>query len=568
MDWTSVKWIKLRILMISGGFVLFLGLILFRSYQLQISDNARVHRLTQRQYQATLPQQPKRGAIYDRNGEALAIDLQVSSIGIHPQTIENKAQVAAQFAKILNTPVKAISEKLNSPKKFLWLARRVPAEAGEAITKLKIKGVSVSQEYRRFYPNKELAGNVLGAVGYDAKALGGIELGMDRYLKASSSKLVAQRDAKGRLYTPVGDAEANNDVYLTIDKNIQFIAEKYLWETGKAKNAKSGFAIVSNPKTGEVLAMANYPAFNPNVYWEYPLDSWKNHAVLDSFEPGSTFKAIVPAAGLRSGKIGINEQFDCEKGRYAIGKRVIHDHHPYGMMGLADIMRVSSNIGVTKVGMRVGKEIFYDMITSLGFGSKSGIDFPGEERGLVPALKRWGDIHFSNISFGQGLTVNGVQMAQAYGVFANGGTRMKPFLVSKVVDRQGEAVLEHRPTEMGQVVDSTVAKQVTRLLEGVVTPEGTGNLANVEGYVVAGKTGTAQKVNPKTKAYDPDHFVSSFIGYVPAKKPEFVIYVVYDAPRPIYMGGLVAAPVFSEIAREALAYRGVLPSSTQVAAKE
>lgn len=559
MSWTSPKRIKLRILGVSFQFVLFLGLVLFRSYQLQISENSRVHRLVSKQYRATLPVASKRGAIYDRNGHVLAMDLKVASIAAHPHLIEDKKKASGQLAAILGLPSDEILKKLKSGNKFVWVARRIPNAKGEAIEKEKLKAVSIIPEYRRFYPNKESAGNFLGAVGYDAKALSGIELGMDSYLKVASSEVVAQKDAKGRLYTPVSEKGMAHDLHLTIDLNLQYIAEKYLWKAAFESQAASGFAIIQDPKTGELLAMANYPMFNPNVYWKYAMPIWKNHAVMDVYEPGSTFKTILISAALESQKVTTKDKFFCENGTYQIRNRVIHDHNPYGNMTLLEILAVSSNIGVTKIAQKIGATTYESMIRAFGFGALPDVGLPGEHPGLLAPAKKWKDIDLSNIAFGQGIAVNGLQMAQAYSAIANGGQRMKPYFISKIVDSKGTVVYQERPELVQEVVSVETAREVSRMLEAVVFPAGTGRLAHLEEYPVAGKTGTAQKVNASTKNYDTKNFVSSFIGFAPATNPELMIYVLLDSPKGVHAGGVVAAPVFREIAREALAYRGVIP---------
>ncbi|EKD42567.1 MAG: hypothetical protein ACD_73C00102G0002 [uncultured bacterium] len=565
--WTTLQSIKFRIVLSSFGFILYLGVILFRSYQLQIPENDRVDLLTEQQYHAKIAMHPKRGTIYDKNGEVLAMDVQVASIAIHPRQMAKDEALMAKFSEILKMPTEKISEKMNSNKKFEWLARRVPAEQGQQIADLKIAGVDTFTEYRRFYPNKELAGNILGAVGYDAKALGGLELALDTYLKSSPGNRRAERDAKGRFFTPfVETRDIYHDVYLTIDANLQYIAEKYLWENAQKYSPKSGFAIVMDPHTGGILAMANYPRFNPNVYWEYSQDAWKNHAVIDTYEPGSTFKSIMAATALESGKVKSGDSFFCENGSFQIGSHVIHDHGGgYQNLTLADIIKVSSNIGVTKVGRKVGKEAFSDMITGLGFGQKVDLEFPGVERGRVSAAKRWSDIDFSNIAFGQGLSVTGIQMTQAYATFANDGVRMKPLLVSKVMDSDGNIVVENKITELAHVMKPKAAQDLGQILKGVVEEGGTGKAAKLKGYAVSGKTGTAQKVDAVSKKYDNRNYVGSFIGYVPTRNPEYVIYVVYDSPTPSHLGGVVAAPVFKNIASEALAYAGVPPDHFELA---
>ena len=561
MSWCSAKWIKVRILMVSVGFVLFLTVLFFRTYQLQIAENDITRRVDENQYKATLPVKPKRGTITDRNGIVLAMDVEVASIGLHPKLIvsEKKEEVIKLLSKVLELPAKEITAKINSEKNFEWLARRIASEKGQEISNAKIKGISVMKEYRRFYPLKEVASNLLGAVGYDSEALGGIEMALDSWLKSKKTTLEVERDGRMRYYTPIEEPDVTHNVVLSIDVNIQYMAEKYLAEQMQQFKAESAFAIVMDPKTGEVLAMANAPTFNPNIYWEYPVKNWKNHAVIDSFEPGSTFKTILAASALKSGKVKPEDKFDCEMGKYKVGTKFIRDAHPHGVMTFNDIIKVSSNIGVTKIGQKIGKEIFYNTIKSFGFGEKTALKLPGEETGILSNYKRWSLMEHSNIAFGQGMTVTGMQMAQGYATIANKGVRMKPILVKKIETTEKSVIVENKPQVIEEVLAEKDAVALTKMLLSVVEGDGTGKLARLDNYTVAGKTGTAQKVNPKTKAYDPHNYVGSFIGFVPATNPEFVIFVVFDSPKAgSHMGGVVAAPVFQKIARDALAYRGML----------
>lgn len=558
--WTSVKWIKIRILCVSGGLLLLLGLILFRSYQLHILGNARVHDLAARQYKAYLHHYPKRGTIYDRNGRELAVDIPVVSIGVHPRQIEEGEGVASKLGPVLDREAPDLLSKIKSGKKFEWIARRVSVETGEKISALKLNGVVVIPESRRFYPNKELGGHLLGAVGYDAKPLGGLELTLNSFLISTPSQLFAEKDARGRVYTSVENAESFHDVTLTLDVNLQYMAERHLWENAQKYHVKSGFAIVLDPETGAILAMANYPPFNPNVYWNHPPEEWKNHALVDSFEPGSTFKTVLAAAALESGKVKPTDRFDCENGEFKVGKRIVHDHDPYGVLTFHEILQKSSNIGMAKIAFKIGKEPFYETIKKLGFGEPIELGFPGEASGRVPDVSGWSDLELSNIAFGQGISMNGLQLARAYAVFANKGRMPIPHFVSKVVNSKGVTIFEKTAALSGSVFKESTIEEVTRLLELVTTNEGSGKLAQLDGYRVAGKTGTAQKVDPDTKSYKDGEYVSSFIGYVPANDPEFVIYVAYDSPKPQYYGGVVAAPVFREIARGALALKGIPPA--------
>lgn len=540
-------------------FVFFCGVV-YRAYQLQILGTDRLNQLARSQHVTHLIESPRRGTIYDRNGNVLALDILMTSVGIHPQQIDDKETVRKILLQNTDVTALELDAKLSSSKKFEYIRRRIPLDNGLAIEKLKLKGIQIEREYRRYYPNKTLAGQVLGAVGYDAKALGGIELTYDKYLRTEMRRDNVERDARGRFFSPLTTAQEAKDVYLSLDKNIQAIAEEYLKENAIKHKAEAGFAIVVDVKTGEFLAMANYPEFNPNRYSRYPLEYWKNHAALDVYEPGSTFKTILMAAALNSGSVKPTDRFFCENGSYKIGVNVINDHEAYGLLDVKTILQVSSNIGTTKVAQKIGRETFYNFIQDLGFGVKTGIGFLGESSGYVRNYKSWRDIEFSNIAFGQGLSVTGLQMAKAYSAIANEGRLMKPILVKSVVDMTGNVVLANPPEEVSQVTSKQVAKQLTDMLYLVTQPGGTAAAAHIDGYHAGGKTGTAQKYNTTTKKYDDHNYVSSFIGFAPQNEPRIMVYVVYDSPHANgYYGGIAAAPVFKNIAEKTLSYLGVAP---------
>lgn len=551
---------RIKIVLIGLMFVFFYSAVVFRSYHLQILGNSQLNSLAESQYDTKLVERPKRGAIYDRNGDPLALDIMVSSVGIHPHQIVDKQKTYDIIKKFTKATDEELKKKFSSTKKFEWVKRRIPKDDGDKIAEAKLKGVQVMNEFRRYYPNKNLAGQVLGAVGYDAKALGGIELAYDKYLRSDVTGSMAQRDARGKLFTPLNEKEISNDIYLTIDKNVQFIAEDALKEMAKKHRVKSGFVIVSDVDSGEILAMANYPSFNPNLYWKYPQDVWKNHAIIDVFEPGSTFKTILVGSALNSGKVKANDKFYCEGGSYRIGKHTINDHGGYGWLETHRILQVSSNIGVTKIAQKIGKKTFYDFIVEMGFTKPSGLGLGGETLGVLRNYKTWMDIEFSNIAFGQGLSVNGLQMVRGYGAIANGGYLIQPSMIKKVVDVRNNILLDNSKVSKKQVMKSDAVKPLIDMLHSVTQDGGTAKQAHLEGYLSAGKTGTAQKYDFKLRSYANGEYVSSFIGFAPYDKPKIVVYVVYDTPRQNgYYGGIVAAPVFKKVADKSLKYIGIAP---------
>lgn len=556
----SLRAYRIKITLIGAVFFMFFCVIILRAYQLQILDNAKLKRLARSQYRTKLILNPRRGAIYDRNGQILALDVAVASVGIHPARITDKKKTVQILVKHAGVSAKELTARLHSKKKFEWVRRRIPLDAGKAIEEARLDGVQVVQEYRRFYPNKELAGQVLGAVGYDAQALGGLELGLDDYLKSSLTLKNVERDARGRYFTPLSDAQKPHDVYLTIDKGIQNIAEEVLEHFAERHQVKNGFAIVLDVKTGEVLAMANYPAFNPNLYWKYPHAFWRNRTVSDVFEPGSTFKTIVMAAALKNGVIKKGERFFCENGRYRIHGTEIRDHHPYGWLTPGEILKVSSNIGITKIAEKLGRKRLYDFLVALKLDQKPGLGFPGEMPGRFEYYKDWQDIELSNIAFGQGLALTGLKMASAYAAIANGGWLLAPKIVKKIVKSNGQTVGMPPSQPSSRILGPDEAKTLEKWLHSVTEPGGTAPAAHLKGYLAGGKTGTAQKFDVKEKTYAKDQYVSSFIGYAPLTDPKILVYVVYDTPtKNGYFGGIVAAPAFRQIADRTLKYLGVPP---------
>lgn len=561
-DSSKHKSYRIKIVFVGTLFVFFFCAIVLRSYQLQILGNSKLNRLAESQYTRKLVVKPRRGTVYDRNGEPLAMDILVASIGLHPHQVQDQKKLRTALKKYTSLSDSQIRQKLKSSKKFLWVERRIDLEDGEALEDLRIKGVQVVREYRRYYPNEQMAGQLLGAVGYDAKALGGVELSFDEYLKADLQNQSVQKDARGRMFTPLDQVQSNHDLYLTIDKNIQSITEQSLEKYAKHHKVDKGFAVVMDVESGDLLAMANYPHFNPNLYWKYPLKDWKNQIVSDVFEPGSTFKTMLIASALQNEVAGPQSKFFCENGKYRIKNYTIGDTHSYGWLTTKDILKVSSNIGVTKIAEKLGREKFYDTITNLGFGQKIDVNLPGVLSGSLRHYKTWKDIELSNIAFGQGLSVNALQMVQAYSAFANKGTLVKPQIVKSVVSSTGKRIRLKglRDEKKESVFSKKVSEDLKDMMFAVTQSKGTAPRAHIDGYLAAGKTGTAQKFDEKARAYTQDEYISSFIGFAPLKEPKLLIYVVFDHPKKNgHHGGVVAGPVFRNVAQQSLAYLGVVP---------
>jgi len=428
--------------------------------------------------------------------------------------------------------------------------------------------VSTVKEHRRFYPNSEIGAQLVGFTGLDPEGLEGLELEYDTLLLGQSGYLVTGRDALGRGMESGDDSVREgvhgNSLHLTLDRNLQYLVEKELAAGVKAAHAKAGMAVLLDPNTGEVLAMASQPDYNPNAIADHKPSQWRNRAICDTYEPGSTFKLFTVAAALEEGLITPGSKIYCENGHYRVGGRTIHDTKKYRELRVDEILKYSSNIGVAKIGKKLERELFYGYIRDFGFGEALGIDLPGEVGGLVHPPERWFEVDLAAVSFGQGLTVTTLQMANAVAAIANGGYLMQPYVVDQVLGNDGRLVAQHRPHLVRQVISEQTARAMREMMTGVVDEEGTGTRARVPGFNVAGKTGTAQKVDPVTGGYSVDKRVASFVGFVPADDPKLVLAVTIDEPQGIPYGGVVAAPVFSRIASQALIDLNVAPTEPVV----
>lgn len=561
----SRKKIRIRIVLVGIVFLLAFGLISARAFELHLTDNVKLNRLAKNQYKRKVIVAPKRGNILDTNGETLAIDIKVDSVYATPNTITDPQKLAKTLSKLLSKPEKKILDRLNNnKKKFVWIRRRISEEESKKLKKLNLKGVGTLPEYKRFYPNGNLAANLIGAVGFDAKALSGLELEFDKTLKSDDPPLLVETDAKGRTYAPYAlvGLENPNQIVLTIDKTIQYIAERELHGAVEKAKAKGGVAIVVKVDTGEILALAVSPTFDPNEYFKYEFSSWRNRAITDIFEPGSIFKAITAATALETNVIDLDKKIHCQNGAMKVGSHVIHDHHGYGLLKLKEIIKYSSNICSYKLAHKIGKKRFYEFIRKFGFGSKTGIEIPGELIGLVTPEKRVTPIQLGTIGFGQGISTTPLQIAMAYATIANGGFLMKPFLVKQLLDSKGNVLKSYGPKIIRRVLEEKTAQKTTELLETVVEKGGTGTQAHLKNYRVAGKTGTAQKVIEGQKGYAKNKYIASFIGFAPSRDPSLVVLVSIDEPQGAYYGGMVSGPVFKKIMGQSLAFFQVPPSES------
>ncbi|MDO8528263.1 MAG: penicillin-binding protein [Deltaproteobacteria bacterium] len=538
--------------------------IVMRGVTLMLQDNKKLGKIAMRQYRAAIQQATDRSRILDSRGQELAISIPAWSLYADPKEIANPQVVASLLSGPLGISKETLHEKLKERRRFVWLKRRLDQASMDKVRQLDVGGIYSIKENMRAYPHGSLAGSVLGAVGVDSQPLGGIEMTYDPYLMITSQSGAYLKDARGQIYVTSSPVDAaisqdKGDVHLTIDKNLQYFAEESLGKAVQKHNAKGGTALVMDPATGAILAMALEPSFNPGHLENVDMAALRNRSITDVYEPGSTFKVITAAAALESKSVALTDKFNCEKGSLQIDNHVIHDHLPYDVLTLSEIIKVSSNIGIYKVEQRVGKQKFYETIRGFGFGSKTGIDFPGEVSGLVRPVEKWRAIEAATTSFGQGIGVTALQLLSAFGTIANGGVRMRPHLVEKVVGRDGKMIYQADHAVLNQPVSPATSRILTEILEGVVGPGGTATAAAIAEYPVAGKTGTAQKVDSRQGGYVKGKFVASFIGYAPANNPRLVVLVLLDEPQGSYYGGVVAAPAFREIMLQSLHYLGVQP---------
>ncbi|MBU3932094.1 MAG: penicillin-binding protein, partial [Proteobacteria bacterium] len=475
MNGDARKWLKFRIATLLAFFLVLFIALASRAFQLQILSNKELKALAEKQHTQTLLLQPDRGIIFDRNGEKLAATIMVDSVFADPTKIENPAEAAGRLAAILQVDRAVIQKKLSGTKNFSWVTRRIAPEQARLVQELGIDGIFLVKEPKRFYPSGELAGHLIGFVGLDATGLEGLELKYDRYLKGTPEKLLWTRDAKGkRLYPRVEIPKAapreNYNLVLTIDNRIQHLVESHLKSAVKTKGAKGGFAIVMDPRTGEILALANEMGFDPNLFSAVNPATVKNKVITDSFDPGSTFKSFLAAAALEEGVVKETDIFNCEDGHYAVADRVIHEANRkrHGALSFHDILKYSSNIGAVKIGERLGKEKFYQYIRKFGFGDKTGIDLPGEVSGILRPVEKWTRVDAATIAFGQGISVTAIQLITALSTIANEGVMMKPFVVRGLMDRKGNIVQAYQPTVVRRVISSQTAKRMTAILTDVV----------------------------------------------------------------------------------------------------
>lgn len=550
---------RLRLYLLAGVLLLWMCAIGFRLVQLQVVRYGEFTQRAARQQQRTVEVSPRRGVIYDRNGQELAMTINVDSVFAVPSEIPDPATAAGLIGKIIGSPPQELLAKLQSSKNFAWVARKLDADQSARIRGLNLKGIYFQKESKRFYPKRELAAPVLGYVGLDDEGLGGIERSFDERMRGKPGKMLVSVDARQRSLGRVERQPQQGDsVVLTIDEKIQYIAERELERSIAENRAEAGMVVVQNPQTGEILALASRPTFNPNSFRSASQDALKNRAVSDIYEPGSTFKIITVAAALEEKLTRPDEVIDCQMGSIVIFGRKIHDHKPFGNLTVSQIMQQSSDVGAIKLALRLGDQRFDHYIRDFGFGAQTGLELPGETRGMAKPASRWTKSSIGSIAMGQEIGVSAVQLVSMVSTIANDGMFTPSRIVAGTIAPRATAqTLVFKPAAQHRVISPLTAVEMKKILEETVL-FGTGKKAILDGYTSAGKTGTAQKVDPNTGRYSATKYIASFAGFAPVNKPAITISVMLDSPYGSrHHGGDVSAPLFGRIAQQVLAYMNV-----------
>ena len=554
---------RLRLMLLALSVSLWALVIGIRLVHLQVLGREFFEQQGARQSERTLNLDPRRGPILDRTGRPLAVSVDAESLYAVPQDVVDAQATTQALARALSLDAAGRREVLaklqQHSKAFVWVQRKVDPGKARHVRELQLEGIGFLTEHRRYYPQRELAAHVLGWVNLDNEGMSGVEHALEKDIRGKAAKVVVHTDARRR---PVAQTERPSTdgaaVTLTIDESVQHIAERELERSMAETQAQAGMVVVVEPFSGEVLAMAGRPAFNPNRYNAYASSRWRNRAVSDAFEPGSIFKIVTAAAGIQENVVAPGEMIDCGNGRIEIAGTVINDHAVFDRLSFTETVARSSDIGMIRVAQRLGRENFARYVRDFGFGVPSGIELPGESAGLVRPTTRWSALSLPSLSFGQEIGVTALQITMAAAAVANGGYLMKPLVVKRVEDDEGRSIRETKPVVVRRVLEPETVDTLTTILREVVSA-GTGQRAAVPGYVVAGKTGTAQKVDATGRYSMVDH-VASFVGWAPAARPALVVLASLDTPRgPNNQGGDVAAPLFARVAEGALRVLAVPP---------
>ncbi|HZO41998.1 MAG TPA: penicillin-binding protein 2, partial [Methylomirabilota bacterium] len=557
--------VRTRVLLLAAVLAIAFGGLATRLGWLMVIKHGELAQIAERQYSRTLVLYAPRGPIVDRQGGPLATSTATESLFVQPRSVGDPVRVATRLAPILGQPESEVHAALTGTRSFVWLRRKLPPTVAEQVKALREPGLGFLPEPLRLYPNRELAAHVLGFEGAEG-GLEGVERAFNADLAGVPGKAIAGRDALGREVAEqhvLQQPQPGQGVMLTIDRTIQYIAEREIDAAFRRTHAKAAMAVVLEPRTGDILAMAVRPTFNPNAFLDVrSSDAWRNRVVTDPFEPGSTFKAILAASALEEGVVKPDDRIYAENGSITLAGTTIRDWKKYGWLTFAEVLQNSSNVGSIKVGLSLGRERYYRYMKAFGFGSPTGVGLAGESRGQLREPQRWSLLSLPTMSIGQEISVTALQMVSAFGAIANGGTLMQPRLVKSTFDAEGRETRRFDVKAVRQVISPATARTVSNILSTVVE-SGTGRFAAIPGYPVAGKTGTAQKLDPATRRYSHAPGVLSFVGFAPADEPRFAMLVMLDEPRNEKWGSEAAAPIFSAIGREILRYLEVPPRDVQ-----
>jgi len=544
-----------RLMILAAVLLVWAVAIVGRLVYLQVVRYEFFLNLASRQRGRVIAIDPRRGTIFDRNGTELAMSIDVDSIFAVPSEITDQESTAQILGNVLNIDSQELLARLRSQKNFAWVKRKVDGDVSERVRELNLRGIYFRKEPKRFYPKRELAAQVLGYVGTDDEGLGGLELEYDDDLRGIPGQEIISVDARRKWYGRVErQPDPGQNLVLTIDSTIQYIVEKELEAAMAETKAVSGTVVVQNPHTGEILALANRPTFNPNVFYSVPKEALKNRAVSDVYEPGSVFKTVTYSAAIEQGVVKPTDMVDCQGGAITIFGMTIHDAHKMGVMTIADAYAHSSDVAAVKTGMKLGDVRFDEYVRAYGFGSQTGIELPGESRGLKKPVNRWSKVSIGAISMGQEIGVTAVQIVSMVSTIANDGVYTPPRIVAgELPPNAGPKPVVFHPAQQHRVISTMTAAQMKKMMESVVL-DGTARRAILDGYTVAGKTGTAQKVDPVTGAYSKTKYVASFVGFAPVNNPAITIAVILDSAQGLHQGGQVSAPVFKRIAEQVLEY--------------
>ena len=563
--------IRVRWLVVWVVAVLWMAALFLRLGDLQLVHYTDYLALAQRQQERSFEVSPARGTIYDRNGHELAVSTPIDSLFGDPADIHDPAMVARLVAPILGVPAGEIENKIRDARTPVRLARKVSPDIFSRISAMNLRGVFFEPENRRVYPQHELAAHIVGYVDTDEKGQGGVERSLDKLILGRPGRVLVMADGHRQYYDRHETApDPGASVTLTIDETIQYIAEKELAQAMADTHARSGSVLVQNPNTGELLAVADQPTYDPNDPGKYSSQDRDDLAASDAYEPGSTFKTITLAAAIENGVVNPNELIDCQMGSILLAGRLIHDWHPFGILSVRDVLANSSDVGTIKIALRLGESKFYKAIRDFGIGQLTGIALPAENRGLLRPLREWRPSSIGSIAIGQEVSVTPIQIISAVSAIANGGTLYPPRIIREIRNPGGDLAPPVKPgIETHVVTDPRTAATVREMMEAVIL-DGTGKLAQLDGYTAAGKSGTAQKIDRDTGRYYTDRYVASFVGFAPVNNPAITVLVVLDSPEGPHHGGEVGGPVFKRVAEQTLAYLDVprdvpMPSSEETA---